>query len=194
MSSALTFSKINTVQAPLYHRVGYLCQQGTKPHRHCETKGRAAFVHNLNRQKQFDHDTVFCRVYKCIKYKGVPNTSRTIFQIHFAPSPKALYGEGETFTSWLDKMCLVLLSEGFSGMERELQSLLGTLKGKGKKQKLQQEAVESLRDYLLGNAERSNYCERLAVGRPIGSGLIEGACKNLMGRRMKQTRATWRIE
>ena len=113
---------------------------------------------------------------------------------HVAYCGKTLHGEGETFTSWLDKMRLVLLSEGFSGMERELQSLLGTLKGKGKKQKLQQEAVESLRDYLLGNAERSNYCERLAVGRPIGSGLIEGACKNLMGRRMKQTRATWRIE
>ena len=28
----------------------------------------------------------------------------------------------------------------------------------------------------------------------IGSGLIEGACKNLVGKRMKQTGACWRIE
>jgi len=42
--------------------------------------------------------------------------------------------------------------------------------------------------------ERSNYTERLAQGRTIGSGLIEGACKNLVGQRMKQTGAAWRLE
>ena len=35
--------------------------------------------------------------------------------------------------------------------------------------------------------------ERLASGRVIGSGLIEGACKNLVGRRLKQTGACWRL-
>ncbi|MCL2710941.1 MAG: ISKra4 family transposase, partial [Planctomycetaceae bacterium] len=34
----------------------------------------------------------------------------------------------------------------------------------------------------------------LAAGQAIGSGLIEGACKNLVGRRMKQTGACWRLE
>ncbi|NQV27318.1 MAG: hypothetical protein HQ518_23470 [Rhodopirellula sp.] len=30
-------------------------------------------------------------------------------------------------------------------------------------------------------------------GRSIGSGLIEGACKNLIGRRLKQTGAHWKV-
>ena len=111
---------------------------------------------------------------------------------HVASCGKTLHGAGESFTSWLDKMRLVLLSEGFSGMERELQSLEDELKGEANKSK--RGTVESLREYLRGNAERLNYAERLAAGRAIGSGLIEGACKNLVGRRMKQTGACWRVE
>jgi len=42
-------------------------------------------------------------------------------------------------------------------------------------------------------AERLPYRERLAAGRAIGSGLIEGACKNLVGKRMKQTGVCWRL-
>jgi len=34
----------------------------------------------------------------------------------------------------------------------------------------------------------------LASGRSIGSGQVEGACKNLVGRRLKQTGACWRRE
>ena len=49
-------------------------------------------------------------------------------------------------------------------------------------------SVESLLEYLRKHAGR------LAEGRVIGSGLIEGACKNLVGRRLKQTGACWRLE
>lgn len=111
---------------------------------------------------------------------------------HVSDCGKALYGEGEEFTSWLDNMRLVLLSEGFVGMERELSSLECELKGKSNKSK--RESVISLREYIRGNSERLNYYERLLDGRAIGSGLIEGACKNLVGRRLKQTGACWRLE
>ena len=50
--------------------------------------------------------------------------------------------------------------------------------------------MDSLLEYFLGNAGRLDYCGRLASGRVIGSGLIEGACKNLVGRRFKQTGAS----
>ena len=39
-----------------------------------------------------------------------------------------------------------------------------------------------------------DYCDRLADGRVIGRGLVEGACKNLVGRRLKQTGACWRLD
>ena len=111
---------------------------------------------------------------------------------HVSDCGKALHGEGETFISWLDKMRMVLLSEGFTGIDRELQSLEEEWKDESKKS--ERESVGALRKYLRGHSERLNYCERLASGRVIGSGLIEGACKNLVGRRMKQTGACWRVE
>jgi len=108
---------------------------------------------------------------------------------HVADCGKVLYGTGQSFKDWLERVRLVLLSEGFAGMERELQSVL-----QGKLKKAQREAVESLQKYLGKNEGRLHYAQRLAAGRAIGSGLIEGACKNLGGKRMKQTGACWRVE
>ena len=85
-------------------------------------------------------------------------------------------------------MRLVLLSEGFVGIDRELQALESGLT------KTQRTSVESLRTYLRSNADRLNYAERLAAGRAIGSGLIEGACKSMVGKRLKQTGACWRVD
>jgi hypothetical protein len=42
-------------------------------------------------------------------------------------------------------------------------------------------------------ADCLGYAERLAWGRSIGSGLAEAACKQAIGRRMKQTGARRRI-
>jgi hypothetical protein len=39
-----------------------------------------------------------------------------------------------------------------------------------------------------------HYRERLAEGLAIGSGQVEGACKNLIGARFKQTGAKWKRE
>jgi hypothetical protein len=107
---------------------------------------------------------------------------------HISDCGKVVFGETQAATEWFERMRLVLLSEGFAGMERELSALLSS----GLKEK-QRESVESLLEYLRNNAGRLNYCERLAQGRVIGSGLIEGACKNLVGRRLKQTGACWRL-
>jgi len=107
---------------------------------------------------------------------------------HISDCGKELHGAGQTFEDWLDKMRLVLLSEGFAGMERELSALLS-----GKLKKNKRKALESLCVYLRKNEGRLPYAERLSAGRAIGSGLIEGACKNLIGKRMKQTGACWKI-
>jgi hypothetical protein len=57
----------------------------------------------------------------------------------------------------------------------------------------EQEAIQRLRGYLENHRERLCYRERLAEGRAIGSGQIEGACKNMIGKRLKQTGARWRV-
>lgn len=109
---------------------------------------------------------------------------------HVAACGKILYGNGLEFTKWLDRMRLVLLSEGFAGMDRELSSLLAS----GELSLCHCVAVKSLHKYLERNRERMAYCERLALGRAIGSGQVEGACKNLVGRRLKQTGSCWRVD
>jgi hypothetical protein len=106
---------------------------------------------------------------------------------HVSGCGKTLFSESQAFTDWFERLRLVLISEGFSGMERELALL-----NEGVTEK-QVEAVDSLLEYLRNNADRLSYRERLAAGRAIGSGLIEGACKNLVGKRLKQTGACWRL-
>jgi hypothetical protein len=104
---------------------------------------------------------------------------------HISDCGKVLYSDSK---AWFERLRMVLLSEGFPGMERELLALFsGELKQDGRK------SVESLLEYLRRNAGRLQYAERLSAGRSIGSGLIEGACKNLVGKRMKQTGACWRV-
>ena len=106
---------------------------------------------------------------------------------HISDCGKVLFGESPAKTEWFERMRLVLISEGFPGVERELNRLKTGLNEK------QLEAVDLLLEYLRNNAQRLHYRERLATGRAIGSGLIEGACKNLVGRRLKQTGACWRL-
>ena len=88
---------------------------------------------------------------------------------------------------WFERMRNVLLPGGLSGMERELSLLKADLKESHVK------SMDSLLEYCRGNSGRLDYCGRLLAGRVIGSGLVEGACKNLVGRRLKQTGAPWRL-
>jgi hypothetical protein len=54
------------------------------------------------------------------------------------------------------------------------------------------ETLRVLENYLIFHSGRMNYRERLAAGLSIGSGQVEGACKNLIGARLKQTGAKWK--
>jgi hypothetical protein len=55
-------------------------------------------------------------------------------------------------------------------------------------------AVESLLGYLTPNVDSLWYKQRLADGRPIGSGLIEGANKTVVANRLKLNSARWTPE
>jgi hypothetical protein len=57
----------------------------------------------------------------------------------------------------------------------------------------QREALADAAGYFEGRADALGYVGRLASGRSIGSGLVEGACKQVTGRRLKQTGARWRV-
>ena len=51
--------------------------------------------------------------------------------------------------------------------------------------------LESVARYLYANRSRMRYDEYLANGRPIASGPVEGACKNLIKDRMERSGMRW---
>ncbi len=55
------------------------------------------------------------------------------------------------------------------------------------------EAVDKCAGYLLSNREYLQYDLYLDVGFPIGTGVIEGACRHLVKDRMDLTGARWRL-
>jgi hypothetical protein len=108
---------------------------------------------------------------------------------HVADTAKAIYGEGsEAATRWIDRSREVLLSEGWPGIVRHLAA---TRQGLNKSK--DRRAVKKLGMYLEHNSTRLDYARRLAEGRSIGSGQAEGACRHMIGRRLKQTGARWKF-
>jgi hypothetical protein len=55
-------------------------------------------------------------------------------------------------------------------------------------------AVDKCADYLLKYRSMLRYDEYLAAGYPIGTGVIEGACRSLVKDRMERTGARWSLD
>ncbi len=109
---------------------------------------------------------------------------------HVAATAKALYGEGTCETAqWNDEARAALLSEGYEAVQRLLDRSRANAVRAG-----QRAGLQDLETYLSPHqARRLGYAQRLAEGRAIGSGMVEGACKHWIGRRLKQTGARWQI-
>lgn len=108
---------------------------------------------------------------------------------HIDTAAKGLFGEGETAKSWLDAGRQRLLSDGWFGLCDHLGGTLAADNGLAG-----HPALDDLTSYFATHSERLNYCHRLYTGQSIGSGMVEGAAKNLIGRRLKQTGARWDVE
>lgn len=101
-----------------------------------------------------------------------------------------LYGEGsEAATQWLDTSRTALLGGGWPAMQAHLRETQATIRKARPKA-----ALKTLSGYLGRQPEHLCYAQRLAEGRSIGSGQAEGACKHMIGRRLKQTGARWRVQ
>jgi len=109
---------------------------------------------------------------------------------HVAAAGKALHGEGTADARrWTQQASGVLLEQGHAGIKQLLaETRLVAVRGG------QQRGVAELEHYLDAHTQHLRYAERLAEGRVIGSGQVEGACKHWIGRRLKQTGARWRLD
>jgi hypothetical protein len=98
---------------------------------------------------------------------------------HLHAAAVALNGAGPAAEAWYERRRRTLLESGSSGLLAELASEPGD--------------VSELVGYLDPHADHTPYRRRLAEGRSIGSGMVEGACKTAIGRRLKQTGARWKV-
>lgn len=82
-----------------------------------------------------------------------------------------------------------LLSEGKPGIDRWIAERFSALPAES-----DGEPLRALAAYLAAHPTRVNYADRLARGRSIGSGLVEGTIKQKVNLRLKPTGARWRVE
>lgn len=82
-----------------------------------------------------------------------------------------------------------LLTGGKAGLERWLAAVFPEVPTGGST-----DPLIALASYLAKHPARLNYAERLATGRSIGSGAVEGAIKQEVNLRMKRTGARWSVQ
>lgn len=81
-------------------------------------------------------------------------------------------------------------------LQGDVRSVLSGIRQMGTKRKLRgkkREKLSKLCGYLQNNAHRMRYDEYLALGYPIASGVIEGACRHFVKDRMERSGMRWTI-
>jgi hypothetical protein len=106
---------------------------------------------------------------------------------HISDASKKLFGESSAAAkTWLEDGRALLLSDGWAGLCDHIGATLlkdPALSGHA--------ALGELTGDFAAHTERLNYAHRLDTGRSIGSGMVEGVAKDLIGKRLKQTGARW---
>jgi hypothetical protein len=111
---------------------------------------------------------------------------------HLHQAGRKLHGEGEQARRWAELQRAKLFRYGAARYLK--QHLLPQLKTE-RRAAPDGEAAEALRSlflYLYRHRRRMNYRDRLRRGLPIGSGQIEGVCKNTLNRRLRKNSPRWR--
>jgi len=99
---------------------------------------------------------------------------------------KKLFGEGAKATEKWVKKRLDWLWDGWT------KKILDDLKQQRKKCRgFKREAIDTLIRYISTNEEQMRYDVFRAKGYDIGSGAVEGACKHVVGKRLKQSGMIW---
>jgi hypothetical protein len=106
---------------------------------------------------------------------------------HLHDCGKALLGQGPEARAWADDQVLYQLAHNGPALIERLREQRLTLAPE------KQSAMDGLLGYLEDNRDSMWYRDRFQEGLPIGSGLIEGACKNMIGARLKANSARWRV-
>ncbi|TNC95548.1 MAG: hypothetical protein FD118_4191 [Rhodocyclaceae bacterium] len=95
----------------------------------------------------------------------------------------------EAARRWVDEKLLAILEGKASAVAAGIRRS-ATLQGLSKSKR---KPVDVCCNYILGHSAMMRYDEYLAEGLPIGSGVIEGACRHLLQDRLDLSGATWTV-
>lgn len=109
---------------------------------------------------------------------------------HLSGTAKRLYGEGSSQAAdWTDQGRAALLTKGWSGLCEHLGPAM-----EAKTSPTDRQPLEELLGYFSKQINHLDYPSRLQSGESIGSGMVEGAAKTAIGKRLKQTGARWVVQ
>jgi hypothetical protein len=101
---------------------------------------------------------------------------------------RAVYGEGTSaMKKWVKKRLKQLI-------EGEVEAVIDSLSELSSSNADVTEQIEDNITYFTNNKERMRYNEYREKGYHIGSGIVESACKHVVGQRLKQAGMTWSVE
>jgi hypothetical protein len=92
------------------------------------------------------------------------------------------------------KACRLFEKQFRAILEGRIGRVIGAFRQMAAKRKLKRGALQKLEEHLAyfeGNRDRMKYDEYLEQGFPIGSGVVEGACRNLVKDRLERTGMRW---
>jgi len=108
---------------------------------------------------------------------------------HLHACGRSLYGDQTVEArQWADDRLNTLLASGPMALLRELEEARTETADEAK-----HKALDGLLAYLKPNIDGLWYRDRLRRGLPIGSGMVEGACKTVVDRRLKCNGARWEV-
>ena len=110
---------------------------------------------------------------------------------HLGTISKVLYGEGsEQFNTSFERWRSLLRKGCVAAVIKELQELHAS----GRYTKQQCYHLQGEINYFTANQQRMLYPLYRSCGLPIGSGVVESACKNVVAKRMKQSGMSWSLD
>ncbi len=105
----------------------------------------------------------------------------------------ALFGKGTSEANrWFEKYRRILKKED-GGVEKVLRSIRYFRTRRKIRAKDRKKVIRKALSYFSRNRSRMNYAEYRRQGLPIGSGVVEAACKTVVGHRFKRAGMRWSI-
>jgi hypothetical protein len=128
-----------------------------------------------------------------IAARRFPNASQNLDVYHatgyLTDLARAGFGDDDAAVkAWSRSAQRRLVADGWAGVCEFVHASAEAMKDRA----AFEAAYPKAANYLSGHRGRMNYAARLRQGRSIGSGMIEGTIKQILGRRLKQTGARWK--